>query len=149
MEQSLKLIDGTKSRKSNVYLKEGVVYKLFDTVQASYAKPKSDIIKAILGNNYLCDIDEVFLTKDKRLKYKYIPNRKEGIRFCLKDFEPIMMMLDKLHSQGYVHSDVQLPNMVFSETGDAILINFDLTDEIGKTYPHGYTNLSECLIWHG
>ena len=40
----------------------------------------------------------------------------------LIDFKPIMEALDTLHSLNYVHSDVRMENIVFSENGAAKLI---------------------------
>ena len=141
-------MDAASSRASNIYLKDDeVVYKLFDMERASYAKPNSNIITQVLGNSYLSDIYENYLSEDsqryKYLKYKYIPNRKEDNRFCLEDFLPIKETLQKLHNENYVHSDVQLQNMVFPETGSAKLIDFDLTDKENTPYPHGYNTFHE------
>lgn len=149
LTKPLRLMDSATSRKSNIYVLEDkdkvkMVYKLFDVVQASYAKPNSDIIKSVLGDDYLGVIEEVNLSKDERfkcLKYKYIPERK-STGLCLEDFKPIIITLDKLHSKGYVHSDVRLENMVFPETGDAKLIDFDLTDKV-EPYPRRYNKFSE------
>ena len=58
---------------------------------------------------------------------------------------PIMHALDKLHKKGYVHSDVRLQNMVFPRDGEAKLIDFDLTDNVGVPYPPNYNkSLEEC-----
>lgn len=64
LERSLKLVDCTASRKANVYEKNGLVYKLLDVEWAGYAKPNVDVIKRILGDNYLCHIKVVKLSED-------------------------------------------------------------------------------------
>ena len=115
--------------------------------QLGYAKPNVDVIKRILGENYLCNIKVVKLSEDghfKCLQYRYISNRDiKKHKLSLEDFQPIMEALDKLHHQGYVHSDVRLVNMIFPESGKGKLIDFDLTDKIGTRYPGGYRYFSE------
>ena len=61
-------------------------------------------------------------------RYQFI----EDIRFCLDNFEP-MMTLDKLCNKCYIYSDV-LKLQKFSETGDAKLIDYDLTNKISEPY---------------
>lgn len=50
--------------------------------------------------------------------------------------------LAKLHDQGYVHGDVRLQNIVFTEN-DSVLIDFDLAKKVGKAYPTGYNESYE------
>ena len=82
------------------------------------------------------------LTVDKKFKlltYKYIPNRSAQV-YSLEDFMPIARTLDKLHNEGYVHSDVRLVNMVFPDDGESKLIDFELAKSVGMPYPTGYSN---------
>ena len=49
-------------------------------------------------------------------------------------------MLDKLHSNGYVHGDVRQSNLVFDDEGkEGYLIDYDLCGRADQdTYPVGY-----------
>ena len=108
-------LEGTKLRmrlvgeKDDIYLaSDDTVYKLFDLTIKSYAKPNVDIIKTILGQNYLMDIKERFLSSDKCfrcLTYNYIKARSTS-DYSIEDFKPIMRDLDRLHAGDYMHSNV-------------------------------------------
>ena len=132
--------------KNNIYSLNGKVYKLYDTLTKSYAKPNVEIIKQTLGEDYLPGINVVNLANGERCKcltYGYI-NEKKSAYVSLEDFKPIMKDLDKLHKENYVHSDVRFCNMVFPEKSDAKLIDFDLMDKVDTKYPVGYNSrLSE------
>ena len=47
-----------------------------------------------------------------------------------------MDALDKIHEQGYVHSDVREANLLFPTNSPAKLIDFDLSDQI-DSIPRG------------
>ena len=82
---------------------------------------------------------EVDLTKDGRYKlftYRFMEDDRQS--YTCEDFRPIMIALDKLHQQNYVHSDVRRANMIFPNEGPAKLIDFDLTAKADVPYPPGY-----------
>ena len=54
----------------------------------------------------------------------------------LKDFEPLLLQLSKLHGKGLVHSDVRNTNIIFTNNG----IDFDLVEREGVKYPTLYNN---------
>ena len=58
----------------------------------------------------------------------------------IKQFRGIIRMLDKLHVAGYVHGDIRLCNLVFSDNGlDGYLIDYDLAGKANvDRYPAGY-----------
>ena len=58
---------------------------------------------------------------------------------CCADFLPIIKALDVLHTHRYVHSDVRSDNLVFSKH-DSKLLDFDLSDEVGTSYPYTYNH---------
>ncbi len=83
-------------------------------------------------------------TQDKKISYisyDYYPGGHEPQR--LNQFCNIVCILDKLHSAGYVHGDIRLPNLVFGSDGGGYLIDFDLARLEGDVYPRlYYHNLS-------
>ena len=54
------------------------------------------------------------------LTYKYIP-RREGEPYNLKDFVGVVQTLSRMHKHGFVHGDIRLANMVFTEDGTSHL----------------------------
>ena len=124
----------------NVYKHDNLVYKLFDTFIGT--KPNVELVKEILGENYLQGMKAEKLTNDGRfqlLQYQYIPGICTTDKtVTLGDFKPVAEALDQLHHANYVHSDVRLPNIVFTDGGNAKLIDFDLTDLVNTPYPNGY-----------
>lgn len=98
-------------KRPRVYQDDVTVYKLYDTHEEEWAKPNVELVKRVLDDDYLCDIEELNLTTDgcfKCLKYIYIAER-EKMSMAVEDFKPIMIILDKLHEAGYMHSDVRFP----------------------------------------
>ena len=120
------------------------VYKLYDG--KTFGSPNLKVIRH-LGNDYLGNMREEDLTADGRMKmfsYDYqLVNENKSL--TLKCFEPIIKDLDVLHSEGIVHSDVRLENMLFLENGDAKIIDFDLANDVGTHYP---TNYNSNLFGH-
>ena len=135
----------TLSLKSpNVYCKGDKVYKFFDRTTEYWAKPNVDIIKGLL-NDYLPDLELHKLTDDKRffcLTYKFITDSDRS-NLSYEKFLPIMDVLDTIHKNDYVHSDVRFQNMVFPSDDCAKLIDFDLLDKVETPYPFGYNTFDE------
>ena len=127
----------------NVFRCGDLVYKLLDTTFGT--KTNHDVIKEVLGNAYFDDMTAGPLTKDGRyqfLRYKYISAISKTC-YTLDDFKPVAKVLKALHDKGYVHSDVRLVNIVFTND-NAKLIDFDLVDNVDVPYPPGYnTRLTE------
>jgi hypothetical protein len=54
------------------------------------------------------------------------------------DFEPIIVQLQDLHRQGFVHGDIRFFNIVLRRK-EGLLIDFNLGGRIGEvTFPKGY-----------
>ena len=107
--QGIVLTEGLKP--PNVYKKGDMVYKLFDT-ENNCTVPNVQLVKNVLGDNYLIGMEANSLTLDERfqiLTYKYISAEPKH-QLTLNDFKPIARALDQLHSYQYVHSDVRLAN---------------------------------------
>ena len=48
---------------------------------------------------------------------------------CMKDFaETATIAIQQLHGHGYIHGDIRLPNICFSRTFKAVLIDLDNND---------------------
>ena len=143
--ETIQTIQTLPLKSPNVYCKGDKVYKLFDTITEYWAKPNVDIIKRLL-NDYLPDLEVHKLTDDQRflcLTYKFIADSDRS-NLSYKKFLPIMKVLDTLHKNDYVHSDVRFQNMVFPSNSCAKLIDFDLLDKVGTLYPLGYNTFDEC-----
>ena len=135
--QGVALIEVLKS--PNVYKLNNHVYKLFDTNYST--KVNNDLVEKILGKNYLSEMAVQQLTRKGcycLLTYQYILPAS-GVR-TLDDFKPVAVALQKLHDAKYVHSDVRMANIVFTDDGNSKLIDFDLTDKIDTLYPKGYND---------
>jgi len=135
---------------SNVYKHDGLVYKLFKIGKDSYTKINDDVVKKYLGDNYFSNMKVEKLTSEDLstsefhfflLTYKFISAISKTV-YTLGDFVPVAEALQKLHSESFVHSDVRMANIVFTENGGK-LIDFDLTDKVGECYPIGYNNFPE------
>lgn len=64
----------------------------------------------------------------------------------LRQFHGIVNMLDKVHRAGYIHGDIRITNLIFSEDGtNSYLIDYDLArrDKVG-CYPFGYYFNQSC-----
>ena len=69
------------------------------------------------------------------LKYPLYPGDNEP-----KNLKQFRIMLDKVHSAGYVHCDIRIANLIFGPNGtDSYLIDYDLA-RVNETdiYPVGY-----------
>lgn len=120
------------------------VQKIFDN-EDEIVKGNQDIL-IMAGVNATVK----YLSTDKRfytLNYPYYEGNHSPTD--LGQFKAIISMLNKIHSGGYVHGDVRLPNLVFGNTGtDGYLIDFDLSRHVSSNsvYPLGY--LSDEKIRH-
>ena len=85
------------------------------------------------------------LTTDERvlrLEYRYIP---EGQTKTEKQFRKLFQDPEKLHRNGYVHSDIREEDLVFGEKEDeAWMIDFDPADREGTYYPITYNGKLPC-----
>lgn len=122
--------------------KPTVVCKLYD---ATFVSDKEDVVRNLNIDSLHCT--KTTLSNDKRfymLEYNYVREKDKHFR-TLNDYKAIMETLDKLHDNGYVHSDVRELNLLFPfhNTITAKLIDFDLMDLIGTRYPKGYNHLEE------
>ena len=73
------------------------------------------------------------------LQYEYIEGTHEPT--CIEHVVGAIRMLSKLHSEGLVHSDIRKDNLVFNvDKKTAHLIDFDLADMEGKSYPLDYNS---------
>ena len=72
--------------------------------------------------------------------YQLIPVAIFKTVHILDDFKPVAVQ--NLQNAGYVHSDVRMANIVFTDNGGK-LIDFDLTNKIGVLYPNGYVTFAE------
>ena len=58
----------------------------------------------------------------------------------VSQFIPILEQLDIIHTQEYLHSDIQEVNIVFSDDDDrkAWIIDFDLVERENTPYPDNF-----------
>ena len=123
-----------------VFFLHQVVYKLYNLNQLT---PRIDVMNKISQNYF--EMTEHKLSEDGMIVYytsRCIKQKKKD-ELKLDDFRPILYALDQLHENNYVHSDVQVANILFPCDGDAKLIDFDLAGKVNTAYPVGYNNLSE------
>jgi hypothetical protein len=123
-----------------------VVFKFFDTKNPddSFFKPliMMDLIDkcpSILPQVKLaCTIG----SRVYELTHKYIPGRERARgQYKLKDFLGVVQTLSRMHQHEFVHGDVRLANMVFSEDGTSYLIDFDFVGEHGASkYSRGFNS---------
>lgn len=130
-----------KRESYKIFHHEGYVYKLFDT--HSCMKSNRKVLDMV---DYFEDLSLENLSNDGRfqcLRYKFI-HGDDIQKYTREMFLSVAETLKILHSNGLVHSDVRLSNMVF-DSGKNIgyLIDFDLTDKVGSLYPEGYNSIKE------
>lgn len=131
------------SDNGKLFLIENRVHKLFS--KTAHAVPNVDIIHLINeayrfknvevsnvdeGGRYLC------------MSYDFIDGDHEPKD--LRQFKNIFMALDSLHKSNFVHGDVRLENMVFTDdikTG--YLIDYDFSGKEGELYPKNYNGSLE------
>lgn len=69
-------------------------------------------------------------------KVPYDPLSIQDAKSCLVNLiELIKEALDEIHGDGYVHYDVRLPNICFSQNFQAVLIDLETVNLIGKGVP--------------
>ena len=135
-KDTLRLEDATMFN-HRVFKKGDRVYKIYDGTNSG--SPNKSIIE-LAGENGLMNMEETNLTSNGRFKmlsYSFIDGGKNDLPSDLRRYAPIGKVLDILHRNKIVHSDVRPENMVFSQR-NAVLIDFDLADGVGKPYPLGY-----------
>ena len=121
-----------------VFVVEDKVYKLFDTHADS---TNLSLVRQILDDEAEC----VHLSKDERfqyLRYRY----REGEHRVNNVAQVILLLqqLNKVHDEGFVHSDIRHTNIVSSYDGKhAWLIDFDLAAKEGTPYPATYNSFLE------
>ena len=96
------------------FLYENRVHKLF--LSWEYAIPNQHVIELVCGNCRLKNVTTSLVDTAGKyfcLSYDFIDGTHEPKD--LRQFENIFLALDDLHKNGYVHGDVQLKNMLFTE----------------------------------
>ena len=115
--------------------RSNVVFKFFDTDHRGDDFFNHSIMEQLIEK---CPsiLPEVKLTSIASrvyiLTYKYIPGR-EGEPYDLKDFVGVVQTLICMHRHGFVHGDIRLANMVFTEDGTSHLIDFDFVGKHGMS----------------
>lgn len=122
-----------------------MVQKYYDTECEPFCVPTLPLIKS-LGEYGLSQPSVHILSDNQRLQRldcEYV----DGSHRPRSDAQVAMIILglDMIHKNQYVHSDIREQNLVFSSDGkNAYIIDFDLTDKVNTVYPECYnTNLSE------
>ena len=124
--------------KCRVFLdeKKNQIIKLFCRSEGFYSSPNVDLmnkagIQATITN--LTENGEYFC-----LKYPFYPG--DHCPKNMKQFRGIILMLDKIHEAGYVHCDIRIQNLIFSDNEmDSYLIDYDLAGKHQQhRYPAGY-----------
>ena len=120
--------------------KEGKrVRKYFDTLD-NLKKPNFPIVKEYSN---LSNVEVSSITTDGRIKclsYDFVEGDHDPK--ILAQFVSVINILNELHENDIVHSDVRLANMVFDDE-TSYLIDFDLAGSVGSQYPAGYSYLDE------
>ena len=116
----------------HVFKREDKVYKLYNE---KLLTPRVDVMNFI-SSEYI-SMNKIHLSADNLLvcyESKYF-DVKDKSKIMLSNFRPIMEALDKIHENGYVHSDARAANLLFPTTSSAKLIDFDLSDKNDSKYP--------------
>ena len=110
------------SKRCRVFLNKErhIVFKYFSS-ETPHEHPNLDLLNSVGGYSDVL-VEEVTSTLSV-LKYRYISGDHKPTK--LTKFRGVVQMLVKLHDQGYVHGDVRLQNIVFTEN-NSVLIDFDL-----------------------
>lgn len=75
----------------------------------------------------------------KTLRYAYVEGSQ--VPKCFWHIVSILQMLDKLHSNGYVHGDIRRENIVYCDYGKtSLFIDYDFAKKEGSEYPSTYNH---------
>ena len=132
------LCDNDKREKCRVFCRSDkrTVYKLFDTIFDCNSHPNFDLLQKL----QLGGLDKQNLTIDERcvmIQYDYIEGDHNPQR--LRQFAGVCRKLHKVHTEGYIHGDIREANIIFNDS-ESDLIDFDLAQGAGGTYPLGYNH---------
>ncbi len=130
-----KMFEVVHPYKPGVFKLENMLYKLYDSKDECQRRHNIDLLSKLLPHHELQP-----LSNDKRfslLSRPFIDGNHEPNQ--LSDFVGAVTCLKKVHDLGYIHADVQLNNIIFSD-GKSHLIDFDLAvlAEPNQRYPPGY-----------
>ena len=119
-----------------VFLKENVVYKLYD--KESELEHNESLLKTV---GALKEVNVQKLTSDGNvtvLSYRYIAGTHTPS--SLKQFAAVIRVLGSIHEQKMVHGDIRQHNIIFpfEAKEGGVLLDFDLARREGTTYPEGY-----------
>ena len=115
------------------------VHKYFDTT-SNICIPNYGIIKDYGSLSGLKLEDATTDGKVKVLIYDYIQGDHNPK--SVSQFKGALTTLKLLHESGYVHGDIRLANIIFTDDS-SYLIDFDLTRKVKTRYPIGYSVLGE------
>jgi serine/threonine protein kinase len=122
---------------ARVFKKDKHIHKLYDTMKLPV---NLDLLKLSLPEAEVED-----LSKDKRfqhLRYKFRDGQHEPLH--KRQFVPLIETLQRIHKEGYVHSDIRSVNLIFSyNRKEAWILDFDLAGRVSTCYP---TNFNHCNI---
>ena len=123
----------------------GMVQKYYDTKREPWCVPNLELIQS-LGEYGLSSPSVHMLSGDgrlQRLDYKYVEGSHSPHNAA--QVAQIILGLDKIHKQQFVHSDIRKQNLVFaSDEAHAYIIDFDLAASVDTEYPACYnTTISE------
>jgi len=124
----------------HVFCYGDTVYKFFDS-KNKHLKPNDELIRAIgeNGNPYLEDFTVEKVCYDEKdyscrftlVKYKCLKGNHQPK--SVEHFVPILLALQKIHDEGYVHGDIRLCNLIFNEDGlNSWIIDFDMASKGGR-----------------
>ena len=118
------------------------VYKFFDTKHDDFFHPS--ILHDLIGQVPV--LPDIKLTpsysEDVRLytlTYKHVNGTVNNTSNELKSFVGVAQVLSEMHNRGFVHGDVRLDNIIFSDD-QSHLIDFDFVGRNSETSYHGNYN---------
>jgi hypothetical protein len=112
------------------------VYKVFDNRNSTATQAHQASVRFLSAEVVV----NAFQGRLVIIKYPHIDG--SHIPHNYQQFHHIMEELMQMHSQGWVHGDIRLANMIFhSENNDSRLIDFDFAGVAGTAvYPAGYNH---------
>ena len=108
-----------------VFLKDNTVFKFF-------REPRDCKFELLQQVAVLENLQLQYMMSDKTtaiLSYTYISGSHQPR--VVREFAPVVCILERIHDLGFVHGDIRVINLIFVPDGNIVLIDYDLAEQEG------------------
>ncbi len=126
---------------ANVAVSAERVFKVFDYRGRDNVAP-AERRCADLSVLFIPDCEKVISAQDL-VVISYPRLEGSHTAHTVRHFASLIASVSRLHRDGVVHGDIRASNIVFTEGGQAQLIDFDYSGDTNRTYPKGFNRKIE------